>query len=139
MGKSTIGKLTRIARNLRRNSTEAGEILWQKIRNKQLAGVKFRRQQPIGPYVVDFVSLEKMFVIELDGGQHAIEKRKDRKRDLWLNSQGFEVLRFWNNEVFENMEGVLEFVRKRLLCPSSGAPLPPHPDPLPPGEREASG
>jgi len=138
MGKSTGRKLIRTARELRKNATEAEKLFWQKIRNKQLAGIKFRRQQPIGPYVVDFVSFEKGLVIELDGGQHAVDKEKDRERDLWLNSRGLEVLRFWNNEVFENMEGVLEVVRKRLLSPSSGAPFPPHPNPLPPGEREAS-
>ena len=79
---------------------------------------KFRRQQPIGPYIVDFVNFKKRIVIELDGGQHAIEKENDVKRDAWLNSEGFEVLRFWNNEIFENLEGVLDVIRKKLLSPS---------------------
>ncbi len=85
---------------------------------RQLEGFKFRRQQPIGPYIVDFVSFEKKLVVELDGGQHAIEKEKDKRRDLWLKEEGYEVLRFWDNEVFENLEGVLEVRKTRLLSPS---------------------
>jgi len=114
-----------IARNLRKNSTEAEKILWQRLRNRQLEGFKFRRQQAVGRYIVDFINFERKFVIELDGGQHAIEKDKDRERDRWFQAQGFEVLRYWNNEVFENLEGVLEVIRERLLSP---------PPPLPPGE-----
>jgi len=99
-----------IAKNLRKSSTKAEKILWKYLRQKQLDGYKFRRQQPIGDYIV----------IEINGGQHAIEKNKDQdsQRDKWLNIQGFEILRFWNNEVFENIEGILEVIRRRLLSPS---------------------
>ena len=110
-------KFTNIARLLRGRSTEAEKLLWRNLQGKQLK-YKFRRQQPIGPYIVDFVNFEKRIVIELDGGQHAIEKENDSRRDSWLNSEGFEVLRFWNNEVFENLEGVLDVVRRKLLSPS---------------------
>ena len=108
---------TNIARLLRRRSTDAEKLLWRNLQGKQLK-YKFRRQQPIGPYIVDFVNFEKSIVIELDGGQHAIEKENDIRRDSWLNSEGFEVLRFWNNEVFENLEGVLDVIRGKLLFPS---------------------
>jgi len=73
-----------------------------------LEGIKFRRQQPIGDYIVDFVSYEKRLVIEVDGGQHATQESSDRKRDLWLKEQGFKTLRFWDNEVLTNIDGVLE-------------------------------
>ncbi len=87
------------------------------MKGKQLEGVKFRRQAPIGQYIVDFVAFEKRLVIEIDGGQHAEEneKDKDHQRDAWLNSQGFRVLRFWNNEVLQNLEGVLETIRLNCL------------------------
>ena len=111
-----------IARNLRKNPTEAEKILWQRLRNRQLEGFKFRRQQILGSYVVDFVNFERKLVIELDGSQHAVEKERDWKRDRWLQTQGFEVVRYWNNEVFENMAGVLETIRARLLA---ALPLPP--------------
>jgi len=78
-------------------------------------GVKFRRQQPIGKYIVDYVSFEKRIVIELDGGQHSAEQERDRERDNWLSKQGFKVLRFWDNEVLQNLEGVLEVIRDRCL------------------------
>ena len=126
MGK-VIGSIPKnIARNLRKNSTEAEKILWQKLRNKQLEGFKFRRQQIVGRYVVDFVNFERKLVIELDGSQHALEEERDGKRDHWLQAQGFEVLRYWNNEVFENLEGVLEGIRQRLLA-LSPSPSPSHP------------
>ena len=81
-------------------------------------GLKFRRQQPIGRYVVDFVCLERSIVIEIDGGQHSedIQREKDRARDQWLESEGFTVLRFWDHEVLSNREGVLEVIRKACLA-----------------------
>jgi very-short-patch-repair endonuclease len=108
--------LTTLARKLRRRQTEAERSLWMGLRNRQLKGVKFRRQQPIGPYVVDFVSIEKRLIVEVDGGQHNEEgiKGKDEERTLWLKGQGYQVLRFWNNEVLTNMEGVLEKIRENL-------------------------
>ena len=111
-----------IARNLRKNPTEAEKILWQRLRNRQVEGLKFRRQRILGSHIVDFVNFERKLVIELDGSQHGVEKERDWKRDRWLQTQGFEVLRYWNNEVFENVEGVLETIRARLLAP---LPLPP--------------
>ncbi len=113
-----------IAKNLRKSSTEAEKHLWRYLRQKQLEGFKFRRQEPIGKYIVGFVNFEKKIIIEIDGGQHASEKEKDGQRDKWLNGQGFKVLRFWNNEVFENIEGILEVIRRKLL---SFSPNPSHP------------
>jgi very-short-patch-repair endonuclease len=111
-------RYTAAARKLRKNPTKAENLLWQKLRNRQLEGSKFRRQQPVGPYILDFVNFEKRIVIEVDGGQHAILKDKDKKRDAWLNAEGFEVMRFWNNEVFENLDGVLQVIRSKLTTPS---------------------
>jgi very-short-patch-repair endonuclease len=110
--------LTNIARGLRRNATDAEKALWQRLSRRQTGGFKFRRQQPIGKYVVDFVTFDKKLVIELDGGQHKIQKDEDKKRDKWFEEQGFRVLRFWNNDLFENLEGILELVREKLLSPS---------------------
>lgn len=81
------------------------KALWMKLRNKQLEGVKFRRQQPIGPYIVDFVNFERKLVIEIDGGQHNEEEIRegDEERTTWLKKRGYRVLRFWNNEVSTNL------------------------------------
>ena len=87
-----------------------------------MEGVKFRRQQPIERYIVDFVSFDKRIVIELDGGQHAEDGDRDQQRDACLVMNGFSVLRFWNNEVFENLEGVLEIIRQRCLGGNSPTP-----------------
>jgi very-short-patch-repair endonuclease len=119
--------LTVVARRLRKHSTDTERHLWRHLRDRQAEGIKFRRQQPLGRYVVDFVNLEKKVVIELDGGQHALSPT-DRLRDDWLRAEGYKVLRFWDDEVFSNIEGVLDTIRDALLTP--------HPDPLPQGERE---
>jgi len=105
-----------LARKLRREQTDAEKTLWMKLRHKQLEGVKFRRQQPIGPYIVDFVSFARKLVIEIDGGQHDEEnvRAKDERRTAWLEERGYRVLRFWNNEVLMNLEGVLERIREAL-------------------------
>ena len=104
------------ARRLRRESTEAEKRLWNKLRARQLLGAKFRRQAPIGPYIVDFVCFERKLVIEIDGGQHAEHDQRayDEERTKWLKSQGFRVLRFWNNEVLGNLEGVLTRIAEVL-------------------------
>jgi very-short-patch-repair endonuclease len=102
--------LTQFAKRLRKDSTRAEALLWQGLRAKQLAGIKFRRQEPIAHFIVDFVSFEKRVIIELDGGQHAQSAVKDGERDAILAQSGFTVLRFWNNEVLENLEGVLEAI-----------------------------
>jgi very-short-patch-repair endonuclease len=116
-----------IARKLRHNQTDAELLLWYRLRGLQLEGVKFRRQHPIGDYIVDFVSLNKKLIIEVDGGQHnePPNMNKDEKRSEWLTSQGYKILRFWNNDVWQNMDGVfLEILR---CCQADD----PHPNPLP--------
>lgn len=105
--------ITRSAKALRKRSTDVERLLWRHLRAKQLKGLKFRRQQPIGRYVVDFVCFEKQVIIEVDGGQHTAEV--DRGRDEWLKGQGFRVLRFWNNEVLTNTQGVLEVIEGNCL------------------------
>lgn len=110
-------KITKIARKLRKNSTKTEEYLWRYLKNRYIEGFKFRRQEPIGQYVVDFVNFKNKIIVELDGGQHIIMKAKDHERDRWLKKQGFKVLRFWDNEVLRNIEGVLETIRRELLSP----------------------
>ena len=119
-GKLNVG-LTHLARKLRNNLTEAEKYLWYELRLKNL-GVKFRRQTVIGQYIVDFVCYQKKLIIEVDGGQHA-ESGRDKKRDQWLSDQGFEILRFWNNDVLRNREGVLAIIIDYLNAP---LPNPPH-------------
>ena len=94
------------ARLLRSRLTDAERKLWYALRNRRFAGAKFRRQVPVGPYVADFLCYEARLVIEVDGGQHA-ESTKDRRRDRWFAANAFRVLRFWNNDVHSNLEGVL--------------------------------
>ena len=97
-------------KELRKNSTNAERVLWQQLRAHRFAGYKFRRQQPLGQYIVDFVCFEKHLIIELDGGQHAEQVGYDAERSTWLQSQGFRVLRFWNHEVLSDMEAVEEVI-----------------------------
>ena len=125
--------LTKAAKQLRRKSSDAELLLWRNLRAKQLQGLKFRRQEQIGLYIVDFVCYEKGIIVEADGGQHALNQEKDDERTLWLSVQGFTVLRFWNNDVLTNIKGVLETISSR--CNKIADP-PPLPDPLPQGERE---
>ncbi len=98
------------SRGLRREATGAEHNLWFNLRRKSLFGLKFRRQYPIGGFIVDFCCLERRLVIELDGGQHAEQVAYDERRTRFLASKGFRVLRFWNNEVLTNMEGVLQAI-----------------------------
>ncbi len=100
---------------LRNKATDVECLLWRRLRNRRLEGVKFRRQQPIEEYIVDFVSFDKKLVIELDGGQHSENPGYDAQRDACLRANGFLVLRFWNNDVIENIDGVLEGIRKHCL------------------------
>jgi|CXWL01.1.fsa_nt_gi very-short-patch-repair endonuclease/succinate dehydrogenase flavin-adding protein (antitoxin of CptAB toxin-antitoxin module) len=104
------------AKQLRSNMTDAEKLLWHHLRGHRFQGVKFKRQQPLGNYIVDFVSFEKKIVIEVDGGQH-FESESDNRRDDWLKEQGFHVLRFWNNEVLGETESVLEKILQ-VLTPS---------------------
>ena len=106
---------------LRKNQTEAEKLLWRQLRSKGLSGLKFRRQQPIGNYIVDFVCLDEMLIIEVDGGQHA-DDEKDQKRDSWLQKEGFKVLRFWNNDVLGNLESVMKVIYQNCGSPSPQSP-----------------
>jgi len=111
------------SRKLRVNCTDTESFLWKYLRNKQLMGFKFRRQQPIGKYIVDFVNFEKGLVIEVDGGQHAVSIKKDSLRDKYLKKEGFKVLRFWDNEVLNNIEGVLDVIIQNLSPSPKPSPL----------------
>ncbi len=108
---------TRRARSLRTKSTNAERLLWQQLRKRQLQGIQFRRQYPVGPYIADFASIEKMLIIELDGSQHIAQHRYDQARDIYLQTRGFRVLRYWNNQLFTNMDAVLEDIRSYLNSP----------------------
>lgn len=107
------GSLIQNARALRANMTDAERAIWQHLRAEQM-GVKFRRQVPIGRYIVDFVCFSHRLIIEIDGSQHA-DSASDKVRDAFLVAEGFKVLRFWNNEVLQQLDGVLEVVRLALL------------------------
>lgn len=148
---------TRIARKLRRDMTDAERLLWQQLR-KQQTGFKFRRQFPLGPYILDFVSLDVRLCLEIDGGQHA-GNRDDVARDHFVQSQGFKVLRFWNKEVLGNIEGVMQIIGMHLPPPNlprqageerrpccSSLPTPPnrpvageHARPVPAGKSQTVG
>jgi len=120
MREAKVSDTTR-ARRLRRDATDAETALWHRLRARALAGHKFVRQEPIGPYTVDLVCRERRLIIEVDGGQHA-ECSRDGARDRWLADRNYRVLRFWNNDVLTNIEGVLETIGAAL------AEAPPHPD-----------
>ena len=100
------------ARELRRDSTEAEKLLWRRLRNRQVGGLKFRRQEQIGSYVVDFFCLERGLIVEVDGGQHAKGNVRDAARTEWLKDRGYRVTRFWNNEVVGNTDGVIEMISR---------------------------
>ena len=101
------------AKDLRTSMTDAERLLWKHLRAHRLSGQKFRRQQPLGPYIVDFVHFNSRLIVEADGGQHN-ESETDKQRDAWLKEQGFQVLRFWNNEILQNTEAVLEVIFSAL-------------------------
>jgi very-short-patch-repair endonuclease len=115
-GKEVRSGIIKIAKTLRKRPTDAERLLWKHLRTKQIEGLKFRRQEPIGNYVVDFVCFESYVIIEVDGGQHAASE-KDSVRDAWFRSQGFKVLRFWNHDVLLNIGGILEVVRATCIAP----------------------
>jgi very-short-patch-repair endonuclease len=108
-------RLTPVARRLRRDRTEAETRLWRYLHNRQLEGAKFRFQAPVGPYVADFLCAEAKLIVELDGGQHGEQIEQDAARTKALEAAGYTVLRFWNNDVLANTEGVLEMIRLALL------------------------
>lgn len=120
----------RQSRELRQNQTDAEKLLWNALKGKQLEGMKFRRQHPFHPYIVDYVCLEKKLVVELDGGQYAERAEYDEKRTKYIEQCGFRVLRFWNNEVLGNIGGVLQKILDVAMSPP--------PEPSPQGEREVA-
>jgi len=124
--------LKRFKKSLRKSQTDAESILWYHLRNRNFQNHKFRRQHILCGYIVDFVCLEKKLVIELDGGQHAEKIAYDSARTIKLEADGFQVLRFWNNEIFNNMDSVLETIYEAF-----NTPHPPQKTrrPLPQGER----
>ncbi len=106
--------ITANGRQLRQNMTLAEQRLWRHLRGKRLAGYKFRRQQPLGTYILDFVCSEAKLAIEIDGGQHAEQTAYDAQRTRYLQQRGFTVLRFWNNEVLQQTEAVLTAILHKL-------------------------
>lgn len=113
------------AKILRIHQTEAEQRLWYHLRAHRFMDLKFKRQKPIGSYIVDFVCVERMLIIEIDGGQHSEQVEYDQRRDTWLRSQGYTVLRYWNNDVMQQLDGVLEQIRLTVISePSPPAPLP---------------
>ncbi len=106
---------TQKARALRNSPTEAEWALWRHLRLRQMDGCKFRRQQPLGRYIVDFVCQEERLVVELDWGQHAEKVAADAARTAWLEAQGFRLIRFWNQDVLQKMPAVRENIRQALL------------------------
>lgn len=120
------------ARELRKNPTDCERLLWLHLRAGRLQGFKFKRQQPLGDYIVDFVCFQTRVIVEADGGQHADQTEYDMRRDNWLTSQGFRVLRFWNNDILTNTEGVLAVI---LDACNHNVDTPSPPTPLPSRER----
>jgi very-short-patch-repair endonuclease len=116
------------ASRFRREATDCEQRLWQLLRNRGLEGFKFRRQATVGPYVVDFLCAQHRLIVEIDGGQH--NEDADRIRTRFLQMEGYAILRFWNHEVIENIEGVIEAIRIRLNA-ARMAPDSPSPNPLP--------
>ena len=108
--------ITSRARRLRRDSTDAERLLWNRLRGRRLAGYKFRRQSPICGYIVDFACFDKRLIVEIDGGHHGLESNlgNDEVRRARIESGGFRVLRFWNSDVFADIDGVLESVLRQL-------------------------
>jgi very-short-patch-repair endonuclease len=119
-----VSELVSFARALRTESTDVERLLWRHLRAKRFAGYKFRRQQPIGPYIADFVCFDTKLVVEVDGGQHADQRAQDAERDAWLRRQGFDVLRFWNNDVVRDLDAVLSVILEKLSRMPDGSPSP---------------
>ncbi|MGN6327687.1 MAG: endonuclease domain-containing protein [Rhodanobacter sp.] len=119
------------AKSMRSAQTPAEQHLWYHLRAHRFMGLKFKRQKPLGPYIVDFICLERGVIIEVDGGQHGDDVAYDRQRDRWLASQGFAVLRFWNHDVLNQTESVLDRIRQVVEERAFPARLPSPPAPLP--------
>jgi very-short-patch-repair endonuclease len=116
-GLTTFIAMNDYARELRNNVTSAEKHLWQRLRRRQVNGFKFRRQRPIGRYICDFVCLEASLIVEVDGSQHVIDAPYDANRDAFLRKSGFRVLRFWNEDVLRETDGVLETIFQALYRP----------------------
>lgn len=112
------------ARTLRQQATDAEQLLWRHLRGRRLAGHKFRRQCVIEPFIVDFVCLDARLVVEADGGQHAEQAQYDTKRTAQLEAMGYRVIRFWNHEILNEMDSVLEQIRLALIEAPSPQPSP---------------
>ena len=110
------------SRRLRREGTDAEGLLWRRLRGRQLAGAKFRRQHPIGPYFGDFCCLEAQFVVEIDGGQHADAANRDAARTAYFAAHGFRVIRFWDDDVLLRTDAVLEAIGMELMRTIEVAP-----------------
>jgi very-short-patch-repair endonuclease len=112
------------AKALRKQMTDAERVLWSYLRNRELGGWKFRRQHPVGPFIVDFICPEKNVVIEVDGGQHDENRELDEQRSAYLNKMGYRVFRFWNNEVLQETEAVLDSIFAILANEKQTSPSP---------------
>ncbi len=110
---------TKRARELRLNPTDAERCLWRALSRRQIAGVRFNRQVPIGPYIADFAARSERLIVEVDGGQHAEHAAYDEARTRYLEVQGWRVIRFWNNDVLGNLEGVVATIERALAAPPS--------------------
>jgi very-short-patch-repair endonuclease len=127
MAKRTIDSFRRTtARRLRLNTTEAEARLWQHLRRSEMLGSHFRRQVPIGPFVADFACMAARLVIELDGSQHGTDEgtRRDAARTRWFEQEGYRVVRFWNNDLVNNMDGVLERIYEAVHGSTNAEPMP---------------
>ncbi|MBV8685126.1 MAG: endonuclease domain-containing protein [Alphaproteobacteria bacterium] len=122
---------TKRAQALRNGATDCERLLWLELRQRRLEGHKFSRQIPVGPFICDFVCRRLRLVVELDGGQHSAAAEADARRTAFLEAEGYRVIRFWNNDVIENLDGVLRAIDSALeACPP--------PNPLPVAEGEAA-
>jgi very-short-patch-repair endonuclease len=119
---ATIGRINPHARRLRREATDAERRLWSRLRNRQLGGFKFRQQETIGRCIADFACVECKLIVEADGGQHG--EKADRERTVYLNSLGWAVLRFWNNDILQNTDGVLSVILHACEERRKGKPSP---------------
>jgi adenine-specific DNA-methyltransferase len=113
--------------------TDAERFFWREVKDRRFGRLKFRRQVSVGPYFADFLSYEKKLIVELDGGQHVEKAAYDERRTQFLEKQGYQVVRFWDNDVLKNMEGVL--LKLARICELNG----PHPRPLPSSSRTGEG
>ena len=118
------GAKVAVARRLRKSMTDAEQALWKRLRFQQ-TGHRFRRQHPVGPFVADFACLAERLIVEVDGGQHC-DSPTDARRDAFLRDEGYRVLRFWNTDVLQNMDGVLQVILERLSQACPHPDLPPH-------------